>query len=527
MSMSSEQERNSEPDQPARRGFLRAAATAAAATVAAAATAEAQDGTLLRRPSIRPIAPKSSVKSVPQNFMKIAAPPSTVSDNWKDPVARLVRRISMGITADELTHARSLGYTGYLEEQLNPSRIDDAACTKFVQNTYPMLSQRGDQIYSVSMYTPGRLQLTEAALYRAAFSKRQLQERMVEFWTDHFNIAIDDVWYLKLIDDRDVIRRHALGRFPDMLRASANSAAMMVYLNQTQSRKGSPNQNYAREIMELHTVGVDGGYTQQDVAEFARVLTGWTRIGFAASFYDASIHDFGVKQVLGRVVPSTAPGPGLAGKNEAERIIDFLALHPNTAKYISTKLAKWFLAYDPPAAVVDAAAQAFLQSKGDIPTVLRVILAQANVQAALPLYKRPFHLAASAMRVLNPKVTSLSTVRNNLENMGQSLFLWPTPDGYPIAMEFWSGLVMQRWNAVSTFASASSTSTSFAVDPATFTGTSADDTANKIIANAFGGEVPSAYRTRLADYLRPNATSAARIRETMGLALASSQFQWF
>lgn len=514
------------PDVPARRAFFRTAAAlavGAAGTAASAATAGAQQPT---RSATRRSTTGSPVRGVPAALAQVAGPPALQQETWRDPVARLVRRITFGITADELDRARQMGYRAYLDEQLAPSRIDDRQCAAFVQRTYPAVNMAPSALQTFDGFQAS-VQLQEAAMYRAAFSRRQLQERMVEFWTDHFNISRDDVGYLKVIDDREVIRRHALGRFPDLLRASAHSAAMMEYLDQTRSRRGSPNENYAREIMELHTLGVDGGYTQQDVAELARVFTGWTRIGAGSFFYDASIHDFGVKKVLGRIVPSTAQGNGLAGKDEAERIIEFLALHPNTARYISFKLARFFVAYQPPQAVVDAGAAAFTQSRGDIPTVLRAILSQSNVTASAPLYKRPYHLAVSAVRALNPTVTSVGTVRSNVDVMGQSLYAWPTPDGYPMSMEFWSGLVMNRWNAVTSFANASQSSTSFAVNPLPFQGATADDTAAIICRRFFGNEVPAAFRQRLVAYLAPAPSSPTRVREAMSLALASSQFQWY
>ena len=184
-----------------------------------------------------------------------------------------------------------------------------------------------DQLYGEDL---GKVmtEIQDATIYRAAFSKRQLYERMVEFWSDHFNIDRNNVGYLKTTDDRDVIRRHAMGRFPELLKSSAHSAAMMEYLDQTSSRRGNINENYAREIMELHSIGVDGGYTQQDVNELARVLTGWTVTGMGVFTYDAGIHDFGPKRVLGKTIPATAPGKGLAGKAEADAMIEMLALHP-------------------------------------------------------------------------------------------------------------------------------------------------------------------------------------------------------
>lgn len=512
----------------ARRGFLRAALGLAAGAAGAAASASslgAQVPTRRGVPASRQ-REQSPVRGVPRELAQVTPAPASVTDAWRDPVGRLVRRITWGITDDELQRAKSMGYRAYLEEQLAPSRIDDRACAAFVQRTYPVVSMTPDALMRFDGFQAS-VQLQEAALYRAAFSRRQLQERMVDFWSDHFNVFRDDIGYLKVIDDRDVIRRHALGRFPDLLRASAHSAAMLEYLDNTRSRRGAINENYAREIMELHSLGVDGGYTQQDVNELARVFTGWTRIGAGSFYYDANMHDFGVKKVLGRIIPSSAPGTGLAGKQEAERIIDFLALHPNTAKYISWKLARYFVAYQPSQALVDAAAAEFLRTRGDIPSTLRVILAEPVIRASGPKYKRPMHLAVSSVRALGATVTSAGTIRNNVDNMGQSLYAWPTPDGYPMSMEFWMGLVIQRWNTASSFANASATSTSFAVNPAPFTGANADETADRIIRRCLGGEVPESFRTRLADYIRPAPTSTTRIREAMSLALSSSQFQWY
>jgi uncharacterized protein (DUF1800 family) len=501
---------------PSRRRFF--ATAAAAALVLSSREAKAQSIRRARRKQPEPVG------GVAVNLAIVARPSDQQLTFWRDPVARLVRRATMGITKDELDRAKALGYSRYLEEQLRPQRIDDRAVTAFLATTYPTLAMSTEALYGANYGTMIN-EIQESTIYRAAFSKRQLYERMVEFWTDHFSIDRDKVGYLKTIDDRDVIRRHAMGSFPALLKASAHSAAMMLYLDNNLSRRGSINENYAREIMELHSVGVDGGYTQQDVNELARVFTGWTVSGRGIFTYDAQLHDFGPKVVMGRTIPATAAARGLAGKSEADGIIDMLALHPKTAHYIALKMTKFLLQYDPTDALVASVQAEFTRTKGDIPSMIRVILSEQNVMLAPPKYKRPFHLAVSALRALNPTVTGTGTIRSALDAMGQSLFAWETPDGYPDKMEFWSGLALARWNTAVTIANASAGALNFNVTP--FVGTTAESGADLIVERLFGGEAPISLRTRLADYLRSAPTNPTRVREAVSLALSSAQFQWY
>ncbi len=499
-----------------RRKFFVTAATAA--MVLGTREAKAQSIRRARRKAPAP------VPGVSLALASAAAPPDAMLTVWRDPVARLLRRTTLGITSAELTRAKALGFGPYLEEQLRASTIDDREVAAFIATNYPTLRMTPEELFGADQ---GRVsnELQESTIYRAAFSNRQLYERMVEFWTDHFSQDRDKVGYLKTTDDRDVIRKHALGKFPAMLKASAHSASMMRYLDQPDSRRGSINENYAREIMELHSVGADGGYTQQDVNELARVLTGWTVSGRGIFTYDAQIHDFGPKRVLGKTIPATAPGRGLAGKGEADAIIDYLAQHPNTAKYVAMKMTKFLLQYDPTDALVQTVANEYTRTKGDIPSMIRVILTEANLMVAPAKYKRPFHWAVSTVRALGPSVTGVSLVRGQLDAMGQSLFNWETPDGYPDKMEFWSGLVLARWNAATSIVAQTGAAFNFNVTP--FVGTSAETGANLIVDRLFGGEVTETFRTRLADYLRPAPTNTARVREAVGLALSSSQFQWY
>jgi uncharacterized protein (DUF1800 family) len=512
-------EPTAETPRASRRGFFTAAATAAASLVAATPETAAAPGVRrARRKAAQP------VRGVSLSLATVASPPDSQLAVWRDPVARLVRRCTLGITKVELERARALGFARYLDEQLKPNVLDDRAVSAFVTATYPTLRMTPEELYGADQGLVNR-ELQEATIYRAVFSKRQLYERMVEFWTDHFSIDTEKVGYLKTTDDRDVIRRHAMGKYPALLRASAHSAAMMAYLDQTASRRGRINENYAREIMELHSVGVDGGYTQQDVNELARVLTGWTVSGRGIFTYDAQLHDFGPKSVMGRTIPATAPGRGLAGKDEAERIIDMLSLHPQTAKYVAGKLTRHLLQYDPTDALVQAVAAEFTRTKGDIPAMIRVILTEQNLMVAPAKHKRPFHLAVSAVRSLGPNVTSTAYVRGQLDAMGQTLFNWETPDGYPDKMEFWAGLALSRWNMAMGVVSQTGASFNFDVTP--FVGTSAETGAELIIDRLFGGEVPESLRTRLRTFLRTSPTNTARVREAVGLALSSAQFQWY
>jgi uncharacterized protein (DUF1800 family) len=284
-------------------------------------------------------------------------------------------------------------------------------------------------------------ELRQATFLRQLYSKRQLYEVMVDFWSDHFNIFIEKepCFYLKTVDDRDVIRKHALGNFRDLVWASAHSPAMLTYLDNQANVKGTPNENYARELMELHTLGVDGGYTQNDVMQLARCLTGWSvkeHFWLGNFVFKEDQHEPGEKNVLGLAIQES-------GQSEAEQVIEHLALHPSTAKFISTKLARRFIADEPPQEIIEKAAQTFLATKGDIKSVLRVILLD-GLAFAQPKYKRPLNFVLSALRMLNAETDGVA-LQEHLSQMGQLAFNLPTPDGYPDTSNAWQGSLMPRW----------------------------------------------------------------------------------
>ena len=444
---------------------------------------------------------------------------------WATDTSRLLRRVTYGLTDADVQAAKKYGFRGFVERQLDYTHLDDSAADAFVASKYPLLSQNTTQLFAATASTV-QLQLQQSTLYRAAFSTRQLYERMVEFWTNHFNISIVKVGYLKVVDDRDVIRQYAMTTFRDLLYASAKSGAMMAYLDQNQSRSGAPNQNYAREIMELHTLGVNGGYTQNDVAELSRVLTGWTIAGRGDFAFNPAIHDWGAKTVLGVTIPAGSPSMGAAGIKEGETMLDVLLAHPSTATFIATKMLHWFLTYDPLPAQIAAVASTYTTTGGDIRAMIRTTLDSAWLTAAPMKLKRPFHFIASSLRTSSPAVTNVVTINSQLTNVGQPLFHWDTPDGYPDRVEYWAGNVLPRWSYASYFTSLGSGEV--VIDVASFMkGNTADSTIANIDLRLFGSEIDPTLKTSLTAYLKAGALNVARVRETLALALSANSFQWY
>ena len=296
------------------------------------------------------------------------------------------------------------------------------------------------------------LELQQARLLRAVYSRRQLYEVMADFWSNHFNIFAAegaDRWLVTSYD-RDTIRPHALGKFSELLRATAQSPAMLFYLDNWLSASPNPgarlgpnnrkrglNENYAREIMELHTLGVDGGYTQKDIHEVARCFSGWTIArprGEGEFVFDPRIHDNGEKIVLGKRI---APGGGV---EDGKKIIDMLSRHPATARFIVTKLARRFIADNPPPSIIDRAADAFRQSDGDITMVLRTIInAPEFVEPSVykAKVKKPLEFVASALRASGAETQITPQLLRYVSRMGEPLFLAQPPTGYPDAGGSW------------------------------------------------------------------------------------------
>jgi uncharacterized protein (DUF1800 family) len=306
--------------------------------------------------------------------------------------------------------------------------------------------------------------LSEGKLYRAILSNRQLEEQMVDFWYNHFNVFLDKGAdrYLVPTYEREAIRPHVLGKFRDLLEATAKSPAMLFYLDNWESVGPAPpqrrrnakrpvrglNENYARELMELHTLGVDGGYTQKDVTEVARCFTGWTirlpRQG-GNFFYNDRVHDKGEKTVLGVKIPAGG------GRDDAEKVLDILARHPSTARFISKKLAQRFVADDPPQKLIDKMAKTFRDKNGDIREVMKTMLtsdeffSQAAYRAKV---KTPFEMIVSAVRATGAQVDFAFPLARQIADLGQPLYRKLEPTGYSDANSEWvnSAALLARMN---------------------------------------------------------------------------------
>lgn len=365
-----------------------------------------------------------------------------------DPAFHLLSRAAFGPWPGDVDRVRAMGHEAWIEEQLTPATIDDRLCELRARRFESLLAPVGE-LYEYKKKTVLE-ELGRATLLRAVYSKRQLFEVMVRFWSDHLNIDISkgDCGHLKAADDREVIRRHALGRFRDLIRASALSPAMLVYLDGNENRRSTPeqvpNENYARELLELHTLGVDGGYTQEDVMEAARCLTGWrvkSGWGKGAVTFHAGAHDDGAKLVLGVKIPAGG------GEKDLDRLLDVVCTHPATARYVATKLCRRFVADEPAPELVAKVAGVFRDSDGDIRAMVRTVLLSEEFQAAKGArFKRPFRFLASALRAMAADTHAHRPLTEYLRRLGQPLFQFPTPDGYPDERRPWMGTLLWRWN---------------------------------------------------------------------------------
>jgi uncharacterized protein (DUF1800 family) len=423
---------------------------------------------------------------------------TSVQARGPDPksVDHLLSRVTFGATEQDRRHVADVGAGPYIEEQLDPSTIDDhalderlAALTTLRAATPPLIARFSPPKPQAPVLIPIELplctgtsdlpavtsktnpagpqavvtELQRAAFLRAVYSRRQLYERMVRFWENHFSVYVNkdaDRLYLTSFD-RDTIRPFALGSFRTLLGATAHSPAMLFYLDNWQSgivkgpllgtprrRSGGLNENYARELLELHTLGVNGGYSQKDVEEVARCFTGWTiyKVNDAGLFmFDPTQHDDGEKIVLGHRIP---PGGGIA---DGEMVLDILARHPSTAHFIATKLSRMLISDDPPEPVVRRAAEVFLKSNGSIAATVRSILTSrefSNPRSYEAKVKSPFEYAVSAVRSLGADTDGAKPILDWIARMGEPIFGRVTPDGYPDRADTWlsTGTLLERMN---------------------------------------------------------------------------------
>lgn len=420
----------------------------------------------------------------------VADSAETASPQMTKKAAHLLNRATFGPRPDEINSLALKGdaaLQAWIDSQLLPKTIFDAEVDKKLKNlktlsmsnrqlaeTYPRLGKKkkGKETKKMdSDEAPKKILIELAAqkYIRATESKRQLQEVLVDFWFNHFNVDFNKgqgKWLITTYE-RDAIRPNVFGKFSTLLKATAKNPAMLFYLDNSQSvkkggmeisdkkKKGKAkantikinvpkglNENYARELLELHTLGVDGGYTQKDVIEVARILTGWSieRKDDENKFlFRSSAHDTGAKTVMGVKYPAKG------GQEEGEKLLEFLARHPATAKRISTKLAQRFISDNPPQSIIDKLSKTYLDTDGDLSAVYRELFkspefwSEKNMGSKI---KKPFHLMASMIRALGGTVDTDSVkdfkkLDAPLNQMGEPIYRCQPPTGFKDEAEVW------------------------------------------------------------------------------------------
>lgn len=375
--------------------------------------------------------------------------PSAVPSTLPASAVRTLRRITYAPLPEMIEHVRQIGLDAFIEEQLSPATLADPGMDQRLEGL-KTLKMSAPELAKIEKREQPPFELSQAALARAVYSQRQLNELMVDFWSNHFNVSVlkNAVSFLKTVDDREVIRPHALGKFHDLLSASVHSPAMLVYLDNVLSTREKPNENYARELLELHTLGVDGGYTQTDVKEAARALTGWMVNGVKSSrpgefVFNPRNHDDEEKIILGQRFAARR------GIKDGEDLIDLIANHPSTARFICRKLVRRFVSDNPPESLVEKATAEFNRTRGNIASVMSIILRSVELRASLgQKAKRPFEFIVSALRVTGVDALPDRPTLQFLDLLGQPLFRLQTPNGYPDVASAWTTTngLMGRWN---------------------------------------------------------------------------------
>lgn len=371
----------------------------------------------------------------------------------------VLNRISFGINSESYNQFEQMGYKDYIDYQLNPESIDDSEIENYIAQNYPTVNMSTLEIFGlIQNETIGQFEAAEelraATFLRAVYSKKQLLQVMTEFWNNHFSVYHFDgpIAFLKTKEDREVMRPLALSTFSEILHADAKSPSMVYYLDSFSSTKEAPNENYARELMELHTLGVDGPFNHHDIDEVARCFTGWQINNSNGDFrFNANNHDFDEKQVLGNTIIA---GGGLS---DGEQVINILAAQESTAAYLSEKLCRHFIADEPDKSIVESTTNVFISSNGDIKECLRHILLSKHFLISRDFkLKRPFAFMTSAVRSLNGNILNNEFHRLTqgiLAVTGHLPFNWETPDGYPDKAGHWESTtgVLFRWNFINLF----------------------------------------------------------------------------
>jgi uncharacterized protein (DUF1800 family) len=544
-----------------------------------------------------------------------SAVPSSPDDKT---IVHVLNRLGFGAMPGDVERVRRVGLEKYIDQQLRPETIADQSMSARLAglDTLSLSSRQLAQDYFIPAQvdkrrakqqsaaqppeagadkrdarTPEQMQamqaqrqvftdLSQQKILRAVYSDRQLNEVLVDFWFNHFNVFAGKGLTRNYLTEyeRDAIRPHVFGKFRDLLEATAKSPAMLFYLDNWQSaapegartaaapttrnpmnprrpiappknperhnpqnnaeqrrlmverqrtiadlppnaqnkRPRGLNENYARELMELHTLGVDGGYTQKDVQEVARALTGWTianpRQG-GGFVFEPRMHDDGEKIVLGHKIKAGG------GQHDGEEVLDILASHPSTAHFIATKLVRRFVADEPPAALVDRAAERFHETKGDIREVVRTIVTSPEFfapEAYRAKVKTPFEFVASALRATSADSVNAMPLVQTLRELGMPPYQCQPPTGYSDRAEAWvnTGALLNRMN----FAVALTEGRTRGVRAPTIAREGAvDGVRDEIVEQVLAGDLSSSTRATVAKASRP--------AQAVALLLGSPEFQ--
>ena len=456
-----------EIDRPVRRrrvllglgtGAVVAGGVGAAATLVTGGIGGALGGSGPRRPdTINQGLGAAGLADSPAEAARIAL---AATPTWPTPLGRdselhMLRRATFGPTLIDVVAIKQMGIDAWLERQLNPQTIADPMGDNILA-TYRTVNMTTAQIRATVKEGDWEAmwELGHSTLARQMWSSRQLLEAMVDFWANHLNITnpFDGGWDNRSPYDRDVIRRHALGRYSDMLLTSARSPAMMRYLDNASSDRRNVNENYGRELLELHTVGIEAKYTKKDVRHSAYIMTGRT-VDDAGKFeYDSRRHWTGPVKVLGFRHPNAKRADGLA---VGDAYVTYLATHPATAKRIAHKLARRFVCDDPPQTLVDRLAQSYLDNGTAIVPVLRTLFRSVEFWMSVGLKtRRPLENVVATARILG--VAPGEKTREGLEGLywmtnqlGQAPLTWGPPDGFPDIADAWGSAhaTLGTWNA--------------------------------------------------------------------------------
>jgi len=503
-----------------------------------------------------------------------------VIPNDRHAVVHALNRLGFGARPGDVERVEKMGLAAWIDQQLRPERIAERGLgerlsrfetltldSQTIAEEYVLparlerrarqqsaQTRQGQQTPNVAPMTDAArknrqvfTELSEAKLLRAIYSERQLEEVLVDFWFNHFNVFARKGQTEIYIGEyeREAIRPYVLGNFRELLEATAKSPAMLFYLDNWMSadpnamervgpdrrpRRGALpqaqpldrapnrrarglNENYARELLELHTLGVDGGYTQQDVVEVARAFTGWTIDRPTAGFrFVPMMHDRGAKTVLGHQIRA---GGGI---EDGEKVLDIVASHPSTAQHIALKLAQRFVSDSPPQSVVDKAAATFRTTKGDLRAVVRVIVTSSEFFAPETYrakVKTPFEFVVSALRATGANVQSAVPVVRALVGLGMPLYLCQPPTGYDDTADVWisSGALVNRMN----FALAIASGEMRGVQIPGATEREAATARDRIIRDALAGDVSAATLDTIV--------KATTSEETIALTIGSPEFQ--